>query len=128
MSSINRLCEDLGLPKGDKFTQDWAYELPEAYRTSKWLDKYIAAYLNNAYATPEKVMLMTLILDVANDLVQHAGQENNKAVANALDLLCVYSQDHLKLIDYWALDGEPLEDCFALTPQVRELKKKVESP
>lgn len=33
MNAINVLCKDLKLPKGDLYTQDWVYELPEEYRT-----------------------------------------------------------------------------------------------
>lgn len=54
MQSIKKLCENLNLPYGDQFTQDWAYELPDQYRTKKWLDKYISAYLHNGYSSTEK--------------------------------------------------------------------------
>lgn len=29
MNEIDKICSELGVPVSDKFTQDWAYELPE---------------------------------------------------------------------------------------------------
>ncbi|WFQ79643.1 hypothetical protein PXH59_19205 [Xenorhabdus sp. SF857] len=125
MNTTERICNDLGLPKGDSFTQDWALELPEKYRTTEWLNKYIIAYSNNKYSEPEKSTLMELMLDIANDFLTQNANCNDESITNVLNLLLNNHQYHLKLIDYWSLDEEPLEDCFALTPKVREIKNKL---
>lgn len=45
-AALERICADLGLPRGDAWTQDWAYELGEQYRTEAYVGKYLAAYSN----------------------------------------------------------------------------------
>lgn len=121
MKDIDHICEVLGLPKGDKFTQDWAYELPEEFRTEKWLKIYIDAYLAEVYSKSEKNLLMELVLDVSNDLISKG---SNRTVDKALDVLSLNRNNHLELIEYWSQDGESLEDCFALTPKIRAIKGK----
>ncbi|PHM22593.1 hypothetical protein [Xenorhabdus budapestensis] len=69
MNTIEHICKDLGLPKGDSFTQDWVLELPEEYRTKEWLKKYIFAYSSDNYSELEKNTLMELMLDIANDFL-----------------------------------------------------------
>ncbi|AYH04256.1 hypothetical protein [Pectobacterium parmentieri] len=123
MNEINNICNDLGLPIGDDFTQDWAYELSDEYRTEEWLDKYITAYLNNGYSVNSKNELMTLCLDVTNDLLSAGISVINATIIKVLSALIDNYQQHVDLINYWSLDDEPLEDCFALTPEIRKLKK-----
>lgn len=50
LTEVIKICGDAGLLGGDGFTQGWAYDLPEKYRTKEWLDKYITAYINNDYS------------------------------------------------------------------------------
>ncbi|ACX86209.1 hypothetical protein [Pectobacterium parmentieri] len=123
MNEINNICNDLGLPIGDDFTQDWAYELSDEYRTEEWLDKYITAYLNNGCSVNSKNELMTLCLDVTNDLLSTGTSVINATIIKVLNTLIYNYQQHVDLINYWSLDDEPLEDCFALTPEIRKLKK-----
>lgn len=123
MNEIKKICNDLGIPVGDKFTQDWIYELPEEYRNKEWLNKYIAAYLNKAYSLKGKNELMALALDVSNDLLSSGYLPSDKLILSVLNILTDNYQNHIDLIDYWALDNEPLEDCFLLTPEIRRLKE-----
>ncbi|MDC9822086.1 hypothetical protein ABRQ07_17465 [Pectobacterium polonicum] len=123
MSEINQICNDLGLPVGDGFTQDWAYELPDEYRTKEWLDKYITAYLKNGYSVEGKNELMTLSLDVTNDLLSNGVNVIDITIVKVLNTLSDNYNQHVDLVDYWSLDDEPLDDCFALTPEIRRLKK-----
>ncbi|HCP9057520.1 TPA: hypothetical protein OF605_004909 [Escherichia coli] len=125
MNEIDKICSELGVPVSDKFTQDWAYELPEKYRTKEWLSKYIAAYLNNGYSQKGKNELMTLALDVCNDLLSSGVPPSDKVIVKALNTLLDNYKNHIDLINYWALDDESLEDIFALTPEIRELKKRL---
>lgn len=125
MNSIERICRDLGLPCGDEFTQDWAYELPEEFRTEEWLNKYILTYSNDNYSESEQDFLMQLILDVTNDFLSMGMDANDEVIVKALGLLSNNHQRHFQLIEDWALDGEPLEDCFALTDKAREIKNNI---
>lgn len=65
------------------------------------------------------------MLDVANDLLTEKINDNDEVIINLFNLLLKNHQSYLQLIDYWALDGELLEDCFALTPKIREIKNKI---
>jgi len=124
MNNIDRICKDLDLPRENNFTQDWAYELPEKFRTKKWLKKYISAYSNPNYSRTEKDTLMTLMLDVSNDLIAQGTDVSDELITSVLDILIKNYNHHITLIDYWSSDEEPLEDCFALTPEIRNIKKQ----
>ncbi|MBW3116188.1 hypothetical protein ACON3F_02400 [Providencia hangzhouensis] len=121
---INQLAMDLGLPMGDEYTQDWAYELPELYRTKEWLKKYIQAYSNDKYNTFEKNELMELMLDIVNDLLLQNSKKDD-LIIKVLTLLSDNHQIHLQLIEHWSLDDESLENCFELTPAVREIRDSI---
>ncbi|WP_204524162.1 hypothetical protein [Corticimicrobacter populi] len=121
-NAIEKVCAELGLPKGDAFTQDVIYELPEIYRTTLWLEKYADAYAKPGRSAVEKNLLMALMLDVANDLVAQADAESDRVVERVLDFLAAHRDQHEHLIDYWALTGEAPEDCFALTERIRRLQ------
>ncbi|PHM35608.1 hypothetical protein Xmau_04489 [Xenorhabdus mauleonii] len=125
MNTIEHICNELGLPKGDSFIQDWVLELPEEYRTKEWLKKYIVAYSSDNYSELEKNTLMELMLDIANDFLTQNVNCDDESIPNVLNLLSNNYQYHLQLIDYWSLDEELLEDCFTLTPKVREIKNKL---
>ncbi|WP_336296508.1 hypothetical protein [Cronobacter dublinensis] len=125
MSNVNKICQNLDLPVGDNFTQDWAHELPDEYRTKKWLEKYILAYQNGDYTEEEKNELMSLSLDVSNDLLSSGVNPNDVIIVKVLNILFENRKKHIELIEYWSLDDEPIEDCFALTNQIRQLKKSM---
>ncbi|MWP61693.1 hypothetical protein [Gilliamella sp. Pas-s25] len=125
MWELKQLCNDLHLPLGDKFTQDWAYELPDQYRTQTWLDKYLYAYVNSTYSKLQKHILMTLLLDVTNDLLSSGMSASSPKISQVLALLFHNHDDYMDLIDYWSLSDEPIEDCFALTPEIRKLKRRL---
>lgn len=122
MSDVTRLSRDLGLPPGDRHTQDWAYELPEEYRTRAWLEKYLAAYLMGGYSPQARHELMTLALDVCNDLVSAGASPAEEPMVRVLSALFEDRQANDDLIACWAMEGEVLEECFALTPEIRRLR------
>lgn len=66
---------------------------------------------------------MELILDVSNDLVSDGLGDG--LVDEALVLLTTHREEHQALIEYWALEGESLDDCFALTPAIRNIRHGV---
>jgi hypothetical protein len=122
--AMARICQDLGLPGGDSFTQDWAFELPEGFRTREFFERYLTAYSTPGYGPAEKHVLMHLILDVANDLIErHEGLEWG-AWGRVVALLQADHRLHRELIEHWALVGEPLESGFRLTPRMRAVREK----
>ena len=122
-ATIQRICRDLDLPSGDSYTQDWIQELPEEYRDVKSFSRYLAAYSTPGYGDAEKRLLMELMFDVINELLGSDEAVGRQAWASLLDPLRKDRELHSELIDYWALQGEPLEDAFRLTPLVRALSE-----
>lgn len=121
MSAIRQVCQDLGLPLGNSFTQDWAYELPEKFRDEKSLHRYLAAYNKEKYGAHEKRLLMQLSLDIVNDLLLQEAAVGRRTWNAVSDLLRKNYKLHRDQVEYWAVPGEPLEDAFALTPLARAL-------
>ncbi|WP_438015638.1 hypothetical protein WMF18_32895 [Sorangium sp. So ce315] len=119
--SIRRICSDLGLPAGDSYAQDWAYELPEEFRTEADLYKYLDAYADPAYGDSERRLLMQLVLDITNDLFQRDESIGAVAWDAAASVLRARPELHRDQVKYWAAIGEALEDAFVLTPLAREL-------
>jgi len=115
-----RICQDLGLPLPDPFSQDWAYELPEEYRTQDWLNRYFAAYATEAYGDPERRKLLELILDIVNDNLTCNDALAGPAWERAAGLARANYSLHREQIEYWALPGHPIEDAFTLSPLARE--------
>ena len=65
--AVKRVSEMLGLPIGDSFTQDWASEVPEQFRGTSDLQRYVAV-LCRLQNPAEIETAAGLVLDVANDL------------------------------------------------------------
>jgi hypothetical protein len=124
-NSIRKICEDLGLPSGDQFTQDWAYELPEQFRSYDFFWNYVRAYQNPAYGDIERRLLAQLMLDIVNDLLA-AGDPRGKAAWNSLSEILLANKDlHRDQVEYWALRGESLDDAFQLSPLARQLLEQL---
>jgi hypothetical protein len=121
--AIVRVCEGLGLPAGDSFSQDWAYELPEEFRTREFFERYLRAYSTPGYGPGEKHVLMQLILDVANDLLEREEGLEGGTWEKVVELLQADRQLHWDLIEHWALMGEPLENAFRLTSRIRVVRE-----
>ncbi len=121
-----RICEQLELPLPDRFSQNWEYELPEAFRTAAWLDKYLEYYSAPACSSAGREVMMRLMLDVANDRENESG--HNVQVEKVIAALAKNYRFHWELIDYWALEASTLEDAFALTPAIRLLKAALLRP
>ena len=117
--AISRLSTDLGLPEGDAYTQEWAHELPEEFRTGTYLRRYLKAYSNPSYGDAERRLLVQLALDVINDLLEQDESLGLDFWSQLLEVLKGHSQSHRDQMEYWALDDEPLEDAFPLTPLAR---------
>lgn len=123
--TIERICRDLGLPTGHPYIQDWAYELPEEFRSHEFFSRYARAYSTPDYGDAEKRLLMQLMLDVTNDLLQSDEPVGHQAWDSLVELLRAEPELHRDQLEYWALPGEPLEDTFRLTPLVRILQNQL---
>lgn len=123
--SIERLTKDLGLPKAESYTQDWAYEVPDEYRTESYLEKYITAYKNPEYNESDKKLLMQLMLDIINDFINYDEDLSESLFIKVLTSLKEEHELHEELIEHWLMEDEDdLENVFALTPVIRELFNK----
>ena len=122
---ITRVCQDLGLPSGDAYSQDWAYELPEEFRTREFFERYLMAYSKPDYGPAEKSALMHLILDVANDLLERNEGLEDEDWERVAALLQADHKLHWEVIEHWALTGEPLEDVFHLTLKMRAVRERL---
>jgi hypothetical protein len=83
------------------------------------------AYGRPEYDDPERRVLLDLIIDIVNDLYEedsHAGALQWKAVA---DLVVSRPAAHRDQIEYWSVMDHALEDAFAITPLVRELRARL---
>ena len=120
-AAIKRISDDLGLPAGDRFTQDWEYELPEEFRTSAWLQRFIDAYSDRGYGPTAKQVLMTLLLDCLNDGIEAGDEQIERLWDDVAPLLSSDRDIHSSLIEHWSLPGEHLDDAFALTARIRNL-------
>ncbi|WP_075298540.1 hypothetical protein [Stigmatella aurantiaca] len=123
--AIVKVSQGLGLPIGDSFSQDWAYELPEEFRTKGFFERYVGAYSTPEYGHTEKHVLMQLILDVANDLLEQKDGLEGRAWERVEAFLQVDREIHWDLIEHWALMGEPLENVFPLTSRMRVVREKI---
>jgi hypothetical protein len=123
--AIERISRDLGLPRGDAYTQDWAYELPEEFRSFEFFPRYVKAYSTPDYQDAEKLLLMQLMLDIVNDLLGSDEKVGQQAWNSLTELLRTNPGLHHEQVEYWALPGEPLEDAFHLTPLIRDLQEQL---
>jgi len=117
--AIEKICNDLSLPKGDAFTQDWIYELPEEHRTFDSFKKYFEAYVFNSYELDEKKLLFNLMMDVTNDMLE---MDEEKGDLSWLALSYILARDKGQFteeLDYWANEDEPIDSSFAITSRVR---------
>lgn len=121
-NAIERICRDLGLPRGDSQTQNWVYELPSEFRTMDWLLKYAAACSNAGYGQDEQRLLMQLMLDVTNELLEDDPPTGERAWETVAQILRTDPGSHQDQIDYWAMPGRPPEETFRLTPLVRAIR------
>lgn len=121
-AALRRLQASLGLPAGDGFTQDWAFELPQELRTADWFMRY-RHHFGRTSDDLERRILMELVLDVANDL-EAEGLLTSADWREVLRELRRGGELYAGILGYWALDGDELEDCFPLTRLVRRFVRQ----
>lgn len=125
--AIEKLCRDFHLPLGDEYTQDWIYELADEHRTLDRVVQYIGAYTRPDYDSDDKHLIVSLALDILNDLVDSETAARSRVWSALEAIIKSNPQLHRDQVEYWALLGEALDNSFALTPLVRELHKELYS-
>ncbi|MGO4530369.1 hypothetical protein AB4Z30_14905 [Paenibacillus sp. 2TAF8] len=117
--SIESLIKKLNLPPLTPYSQDWEYTSADSSR----VDEFITYYENNQLNKNEKFTLMIVIISSFDDyLSEGIGTENNKLWNRIKQNLLQDYELHINTIHYWAQDERNLEDCFSITPYIREMK------
>jgi hypothetical protein len=99
----------------DRSSQDWDFENADPARVEEFLD----AYERLPWSIDERYALMKLVVASCNDAMR-AG-DHPPALGRVRDALSRDYATHFHTVLYWAcLEGE-LEDCFAVTPMMREV-------
>lgn len=117
--AIDRICTDLGLWRGDAYTQDWAWEIPQEFRTDVWLERYLTAFIREDYGPHERHELFDLIFDIANDRMSTPDSDQEAIWLRIWPTLHNRLSEHRGQLEYWACLDCDLEDAFALTPFAR---------
>ncbi|PUA36640.1 hypothetical protein C8Z91_25005 [Paenibacillus elgii] len=116
-SARDSLIEKLGLSEPDEFCQDWEYIVANTSR----IEEFLAFYENTLLNIEEKFALMVIIITSFNDYLN----ENNFSplIWNRIKNLLEKDEEiHANTILYWSLEDEDLEDCFTVTPYMREIE------
>lgn len=88
----------------------------------KHLTKHV--FLNNNLDEETKFTLMLVIINSANE----AGESeklNQTLVDRIMSILINDKKIHVNTIKYWSLEGEDIENCFYITPYIREVEKLI---
>ena len=114
--TINKLTKELKLEGADEFTQDWECEVANVNQLPEYIEYYQSKNLN----INEKTTLMRIILEAYNDYVVLENEEDVYGEVIKEFLKRDYSI-YEETIKYWACEGEELDDCFAITPFIRNM-------
>lgn len=120
--AITKISKDLGIPGLTTYTQDWVCELPEEYRATNWIKRYLIACQRNDYENREKQILMDLILDCINEMIEAGDESGDRLWDIAEKILRHESEVYEDIISEWAQEGEPLEVAQPIAPRLRKLR------
>lgn len=119
--TIESLCKKLKLPKPHEYSQDWEDEVMDSQRIEEFIEYYQKETMNE----DEKFTLMVIIINSCDDALSNGSldMESWKKVKAFL----INDRDiHKETIDYWSAEEiEDVEDCFIITPLIREIKKEI---
>jgi len=118
--AIENLYKKLNLPTLGPYSQDWEYELADSSRIIEFLLFYEKHLLTN----DEKYALMALIISSYDDSLSEGNTQENVWNKIRINLLKDFKL-HKNTISYWALEENELEDCFSVTPLMREILKNI---
>lgn len=117
--TIDSLCKKLNLPKPHMYSQDWEEEVADSQR----IEEFITCYKNQITDENEKFTLMIIIINSCNDALSD-GILDKGCWEEVEHALIEDYEIHKETIGYWSTDEiENDEDCFAITPLIRKIKK-----
>ncbi|MCP2026625.1 hypothetical protein L1276_001769 [Flavobacterium sp. HSC-32F16] len=112
-TAIDKVAKELNMPLDDCM-QDWPYEVAN----SNEIDKYISHY--RRLGDDEKFVLMQAIIQANED--QREEESFLKYWIVIQDLLIQDFHIHEYTVYYWScFDNENIEDCWKISPFMREL-------
>ena len=112
--AMESLARELNLPYYDRM-QDWPYEVAESMGIEKYLNHY-----DGLTDEDQKFVLMEMIIQATTDqptakLFHKYWVETKKRLIKDFDI-------HQYTVYYWScFDNERLEDCWTITPNMRQL-------
>lgn len=119
--TIKKLTKELGLKKTSEFTQDWEYEVADANQLAAYIEYYQKSLLN----INERATLMRIVLESYNDYITLKNDDDDEYGEIIKSLIKKDYSIHKEVIKTWACEGEEsLEDCFYITPFIRDICRK----
>lgn len=115
--TINKLTKELKLKETNDYTQDWEFEVANINQLSDYIEYYQSGNLN----INEKTTLMRIILEAYNEFLSIENKPDIYGEKIKEFLKRDYSIYH-ETIEYWACEGEESDNCFVLTPFIRNIK------
>lgn len=115
--AIESLTQKLGLVELIPYSQDWELESADPSRVNEFISFYESSILNQE----EKLALMSLIISSFDDALTEGNVQN--VIWEKIKSLLLSDIDlHRKTVAYWSLVDEELDNCFSITPFMREIK------
>lgn len=111
------LNQELGI-KEDPYSQDWELEYADADR----IDEFLAFYKKKTKNDDERFALMGLILGSLEDLYARDSSVDAtwKKIKEVLEEETSLHYSHIE--DYYCAEAESDDECFPITPFIREIK------
>lgn len=120
-AAIKSLTSKLNLPTLEPFRQDWELEITDSSRVLEFIMFYEKQVLNEN----ERFALMALIIASYDDYLS-GGNVPDLVWTKIKYFLLKHFAIHKNKIIYWALEEEnDIENCFAITPLMREVLEQV---
>lgn len=114
--AIENLNDKLCLPDLGPFSQDWEYELANSSR----ILEFITYYEQHDLSKDEKCALMALVISCLDDYLSE-GRAPGEIWNKIRYYLLKENEIYINKIRYWSLEEEDLENCFSVTPLMREV-------
>ncbi|MEK8128484.1 hypothetical protein WMW72_11260 [Paenibacillus filicis] len=115
-ATIESFITKLSLPDLGPYSQDWEIESADSSRVLE----FITFYENHSFTEDEKFGLMALIIASYDDFISE-GNEPDFVWGKIRYYLTQDFVIHKNTILYWVLEDNDLDDCFAITPLMREV-------
>ncbi|MCU6798118.1 hypothetical protein OB236_38930 [Paenibacillus sp. WQ 127069] len=115
-STIENLIVKLNLPALDPYSQDWDLEMADSSRVAE----FISFYEEQVLSENERFGLMALIIASYDDFIS-SGNEPDLVWSKIRYYLIQDFVIHKNTILYWVLEDNEIDNCFAVTPLMRDV-------